>query len=198
VHNACASRTGHAIVWARQGRGCQKVTAGFDRVRALWAWRSGPARRPSRSHTVEGSPRDFSAADAGMRLTQPRVNPNGTVQPGCRPRRHRMLPEICSGSTFPVEGDSCDNRARTERRKCTSSSRRCTREPPPRGRNRQARGSKRPNSFRMPDNPPGMAHPRLARYVSTWGPGPMIVAVFLQASPASGMMCEGKTADAQN
>jgi hypothetical protein len=31
--------------------------------------------------TVEGSPRDFSAADAEMRLTQPRVTLNGTVQP---------------------------------------------------------------------------------------------------------------------
>jgi hypothetical protein len=27
---------------------------------------------------------------------------------------------------------------------------------------------------------------------------PIIGAVFLQAFPASGMMCEGKTADAQN
>jgi hypothetical protein len=42
----------------------------------------GPRQLSDRAvPTVEGSPRAFSAADAEMRLTQPRVTLNGTVQP---------------------------------------------------------------------------------------------------------------------
>jgi hypothetical protein len=44
--------------------------------------RGGPGQPGDRAvPTVEGSARDFSAADAEMRLTQPRVTLNGTVQP---------------------------------------------------------------------------------------------------------------------
>ena len=44
--------------------------------------RGGPGQPGERAvPTVEGPPRDFSAADAEMRLTQPRVTLNGTVQP---------------------------------------------------------------------------------------------------------------------
>jgi hypothetical protein len=43
--------------------------------------RGGPGQPGERSvPTVEGLPREFSAADAEMRLTQPRVTLNGTVQ----------------------------------------------------------------------------------------------------------------------
>jgi len=44
--------------------------------------RGGPGQPGERTvPTVEGSPREFSAADAEMRLTQPRVTLNGTIQP---------------------------------------------------------------------------------------------------------------------
>ena len=44
--------------------------------------RGGPGQPGERAvPTVEGPPRDFLAADAEMRLTQPRVTLNGTVQP---------------------------------------------------------------------------------------------------------------------
>jgi hypothetical protein len=44
--------------------------------------RAGPGQPSDRAvPTVEGSPRDFSAADAEMRLTQPRISLNETVQP---------------------------------------------------------------------------------------------------------------------
>jgi hypothetical protein len=44
--------------------------------------RGGPGPPGERAvPTVEGAPRDFLAADAEMRLTQPRVTLNGTVQP---------------------------------------------------------------------------------------------------------------------